>query len=602
MIDKTNTIHYRLENNPVNFIKEIVAYTKQALYKRHDAWARYRVKARNRWYKTEDKPIDFMFSTNHIYRKMETGVSLMSQRLPVPTILGVEKADDDAAVLKQGIVDWMIGDKQCNWEIVGEQLAYETLLTGLSFIKVVFDPSMNKGDGGVRWYALPPETVLIDPLAINMDTARWVIHERQNVPIEEVYALTGKYPSPGSTLGFLNEDKGKPYEQKQGEIGMTTTRWECFIRVLDPKERTKEEAMTPKWKLYIVYNGLENPIYSGDLYYDHGELPIIPLPSYQLATTLYAPGIVEAIEPLQDYIDVLDSMIFINLSNIVSRQRIIRTGCGLNAADIDDDAGRVWELTDINAMRWDNPPPLPQDVYIMKRDVEVSIDKVSGIHDVAEGRTQAGVEAYSAIAQLIEQSTKNIRRINKNMARAVSAATSQTLELYKQYLGPELFTRVAGESVYILTEYPDFLAIKSPDGEYINTPKGRATPDNKKAWKEENGIKLVLEDIDPRYDIMVSADNDMPTSRAQRARIALDLFALQESPNAVIDREALLEAIDFPGRLEIMRRTKEKEMLLAQQAGLMGGMPIGASPRQEQHAVPPLQEITPGAQASIERE
>ena len=68
-------------------------------------------------------------------------------------------------------------------------------------------------------------------------------------------------------------------------------------------------------------------------------------------------------------------------------------------------------------------------------------------------------------------------------------------------------------------------------------------------WKEENGYHLVLEEIDLDYDIEVDAESTLPQARRERGMIAPDLFRL-----GAIDRRALLEALDWPGRAEILSR------------------------------------------------
>lgn len=71
----------------------------------------------------------------------------------------------------------------------------------------------------------------------------------------------------------------------------------------------------------------------------------------------------------------------------------------------------------------------------------------------------------------------------------------------------------------------------------------------RKEWKEQNGIALVLADITYDWDIKANTDSALPSARAERGQIAADLFRI-----GAIDREALLEAMDFPGRHKIIQR------------------------------------------------
>ena len=86
-------------------------------------------------------------------------------------------------------------------------------------------------------------------------------------------------------------------------------------------------------------------------------------------------------------------------------------------------------------------------------------------------------------------------------------------------------------------------------------------------WKEQVGIALVLEDITYEWDIKANTDSALPSARAERGQIAADLFRL-----GAIDREALLEAMDFPSRHKILQR------LAAEATGKSAGDPMVDEP------------------------
>ncbi len=72
----------------------------------------------------------------------------------------------------------------------------------------------------------------------------------------------------------------------------------------------------------------------------------------------------------------------------------------------------------------------------------------------------------------------------------------------------------------------------------------------------------MLDDIHEDLDFIIYADNELPSSKAQRARLALDLRALGD-----IDRENLLEALEWQGRGQVLRRMAmaEQQAAVAQQ-------------------------------------
>ena len=102
--------------------------------------------------------------------------------------------------------------------------------------------------------------------------------------------------------------------------------------------------------------------------------------------------------------------------------------------------------------------------------------------------------------------------------------------------------------------------IVDPDAEPEVTPE---LEQMRTQWKEETQVALVLSDVTYEWDISVSTDSSLPSARAERGQIAADLFRL-----GAIDREALLEAMDFPARHKILNR------LAAEATGKNAGDPM----------------------------
>jgi hypothetical protein len=73
-------------------------------------------------------------------------------------------------------------------------------------------------------------------------------------------------------------------------------------------------------------------------------------------------------------------------------------------------------------------------------------------------------------------------------------------------------------------------------------------------WKVENGVDLVLEDIDFNYDIVITSDTVLPEDRSARLQLVADLFRL-----GVIDRKAVLDITDFPDAVNILKRLSAAE-------------------------------------------
>lgn len=598
--ERRETLTDRAKANPVGLVNELVAASRKAMARKYTAWARYRRKLRNEWYLGLPERRRPLYSTNYLYSKVQTVKAYMSLQLPEPTIAGTESSDDHAARYKQVLLDWALSSGQAAWKKKARELIPEGEICGTAWLKVSFDPDANNGDGGPRIDVVPAELVLVDPKAVDPESARWVIHWRPDVSAEEIYQEYGKWPTRGGNERDKAADN-RPDEQKSDTPGDVYDVYECYLRDYstetvevqeeqqDPETGElvtvtvkREKRVYPSWRVITVAG--QTLLDDKPLPYDHGELPLIPYKCNDDPTTLYPASLVEILEPLQDQADAIDEQIYRNIRLIANRQRIINRASGIR--NTDNMPGREYYVNgDPNqAMKWDEPPSLGSEIFAYRQSIEERMDKVSGIFEVTQGRTERGVTAYSAIATLQDASTRTIQMRLEILAEVAETVSRQILSLLKQYYGPWKSIRIAGgEELVLVDDYP--AEAYSPDGEMLWSAEQKAL------WREQNGVHVVLSDIDERYDIQVSADNALPTSKAQRAKIAMDVFGMQDTGNNVIDAEALLEALDWPGRAEIIRRKKEKQM--EQLSQVLGEVAQQAQQVSAQQATPNTPELMP---------
>ncbi|HOK53933.1 MAG TPA: hypothetical protein PKV43_05670 [Armatimonadota bacterium] len=591
----------KARTNPAGLVNELVEVTRKAMAQKYAAWLRYRRKMRNEWYLGIPERRRPLYSTNYLFSKVQTVKAYMSLQIPEPSIVGTESSDDTGARFKQKLLDWALGGGQAAWKKHSRELILEGEICGVSWLKVTFDPSANDGDGGPRLDVIPAEFVLVDPKAVKPEHARWVIHWRPDVSAEEIYQEYGVWPSGGADKDRGNSGDNRPDEQKKDTPGSLFDVYECYLRdyttetVEVEEQQINEETgevvvakvkqqrrLYPTWRVITVAGN--TVLEDKPLPYEHGELPLIPYKCNDDATTLYPASIIEILEPLQDHADALDEQIYRNIRLIANRQRIINTASGIRQTD--NMPGREYYVNgDLNqAMKWDEPPSLGQEVFQYRADIEERMDKISGIFEVTQGRTERGVTAYSAIATLQDASTRTIQMRLEILADVAEAMARQVLSLLKQYLGPYKSIRIAGgEALVVVDDYPQEAY---QDGELVWDAEQKA------AWREQNGIHVVLADIDERYDIMVSADNALPSSKAQRAKVAMDVFNMQDTGSNVIDAEALLEALDWPGRAEILRRKREKEQAVQDIMGQMQGA-VQQQQGEQPAGMPQTAEFTP---------
>src|SRR5690606_23412744 len=174
---------------------------------------------------------------------------------------------------------------------------------------------------------------------------------------------------------------------------------------------------------------------------------------------------------------------------------------------------------------------------------------------------------------------------------ALKDVAELVLHLIFQFYDSDRILRIANNQYLRITgRFPEALAIPE-DAEEEEIEEIQI---QRLLWKEENGYHLVLEEIDLDYDIEVDAESTLPQARRERGMIAPDLFRL-----GAIDRRALLEALDWPGRAEILSRMGDgiSPSAQSQQASAMNmlleQMAQAQQPVQQQIPEAQMQQVLP---------
>jgi hypothetical protein len=214
-----------------------------------------------------------------------------------------------------------------------------------------------------------------------------------------------------------------------------------------------------------------------------------------------------------------------------------------------------------NAMIWDQPASLSQDVFAYRFQAEQYIQSVSGVFEVTQGKRPAGIVAARAIERLQEAAATRLYDKQLSLCSALRDVAELCLYNIFQFYDSDRIVRTADNHLLRITgKYPDELSIPkdASDEEKMVIEMQRAQ------WKEQSGYNIVLEDIDLDYDVEVDAESSLPSSKRDRAQQAGELFRLK-----AIDRRALLEAADWPNRNEILARMGDGSIAdtEAQQAG-----------------------------------
>jgi hypothetical protein len=181
---------------------------------------------------------------------------------------------------------------------------------------------------------------------------------------------------------------------------------------------------------------------------------------------------------------------------------------------------------------WLNPPPLSQGIQDLIRFWIERMENISGLAQVSKGKQPAARTPASTTSSVQESGFVRIRRALRNLQYALREAAQLQCELIcENYTTPRIVS-VVGDS-----GEPTSLALASRH--FYDPTKTGAEPF--------------------KYALQIDCGANNPTSRQSRISEADTLFAM-----AAIDREAVLDAHNYPERGAIKSRMDQAEQAAAQ--------------------------------------
>jgi len=584
------TLYSLVKDNPISQIAKLISVTENAMQERVMIWDRYRRKYRRGMYYLRNlsngSPLYF---TNYLYATIEATKANMTRNLPAITASPRGQRDDLAAdLISRVLVDSLDrgGLKQATREVV-----HHGLIATLGYYKIFYSSITDNLEVG----AISPEDLLIDPKATAIENARWVIHKKNNVPVDEIYATYGVLPSKDANR-LSERVRSSSIRGRDGlyvtegelqdaiDVAPTFDTYECWIRCWETNREND-------WYVIIIAGDTVLDEYFSP--YNHNKTPFVEWIACEdfSGDNIYhrGTGYVEQIEPLQDRVDALDLKLYKNTSLLSNRQRYVSANSGLNVNTMDNTAGRTYKVNGdpSKAVYYDIPPQMSQSIYEYRDRTEQLIQTVSGVYDVMLGRRPVGITAGRAIESLKDSAETRLANVVDTLAEAIEKVASLGLQIIFQfYEGERIIKSTDGDkdkNFLVIADYPPELQpqpemqrdsfgfpmldpttqepiLVNANAELEITPELEET---RRLWKEQSGIALVLSDVTYVWDIKAGTDSALPSARAERGQIAADLFRL-----GAIDREALLEAMDFPSRHKILQR------LAAEVTGKSAGDPM----------------------------
>ncbi len=534
--------------NPVKFVHKLIAEARPKLQAEAERWKRYRSKYRMALrYLDNPTTMPLAFPANYVHSNVETVKASIPRDLPEVTA----KAIDVDNEVVESIISRILAADLFVAGLPGyiKMAIHHAALTGLAWFNIGIDPTGYYSQPVNSIEVIPPERVYVDPDAVpfwgpsKRINARYIIKEKPDTYVEEVEGLFGikiDLDDDEEEIG----DSSDSFRKDESAIGTRRSLYECWLNTFDDKK--------PWYRIILWGNKLVKQEKSPFNHKYPSLIPVFDVFDDGADNFYQAPvGEVEEIEPLQDKANALDAAIYKNIRQIINRQRVINLAMGLRVGMVDNSDNRVYGVSGDPraAMSWDAPPQLSTDVYTFRMAVDYLLEVVSGVTGTQAGRKPTGIQAAKAIAQLSQNSDRRITTKRDDLLFALTVVAEIAMSNIFQFYDQERFIRLGDSDVIrIVGDYPKSLTTNAPP-----VPEGMTEEEFedlvKREYRKSEGIDLVLSDVKGNYALSVDYRSVLPENRADLAQLAADLFRL-----GAIDRQALLEMLDWPNRHEILQR------------------------------------------------
>ena len=528
------------------------------------------------------------FIYNHIYKVVEQVVGTMSEEDFKITVLPVERDDEEFARILTLAAEWTV--ERMNMLEHARGWVRDAYVDGTGIVKTIWNPDLNRGLGNTAFRSIDLERLYFDPDATSIHPAEndavFMCHETfvptayikrkwdDEVDADEDLSdkqygksqfVTANRITPQGTV-FQPRIEGTPKAiiTKRARLG------EFFVRdhvLLDYglalPEKTRSKARYPQW--YIV-NATRKKIHAvrKSPYLDLPYTAFIPT---RIKNQFYGFSEVQnLLDPQREY-NLRRDQLSRHAAFHAQPMMMVDPRARYNHQNMVVGPGKVYPL--LGQAEFLSVPPIDQaavdSATISLRDLE----DISAVHDVARGQRAPNVSAGVAIEALQAKAATRTNARSKILEKRLNAVAEHVIHNLVKFWTVPRTIRLLGES-----ETPEFREVNLP------------------ALLQKMSETL-------EFDVRVKVGG----SAAQRELIEQQAIVLHQQQ--AIDREALLDALQYPNRYRIIERMEAKEQEAAEQAaqaqaGAAGVGPAPAAPEEQFAAATTVGELPEGIQSVMQ--
>lgn len=455
--------------------------------------------------------------------------------MPTLTVLPREESDKNDAEALSRVLPVVL--EQTGFEQVYNDMWWYKLRTGTGLFGVFWDSSRMGGLGDIAVRSLDLLNLFWEPGITDLEKSPNLFY----VSLMDGDELRRKYPelreaagSGGAGAVTLGEYVHDESIDKTGKLLMIDWYY---------KRRLGGREVLHLCKLCegkVLFRSETDPAYA-EGYYRHGRYPFVADALFPVPESPAGFGYIDICKSTQLYIDKLDSALLKN-TLMGARPRFWQKGDGkVNARQYAD---QTLDFVEFNGSGNPNdsivqiPVPVLNPHAVTMREAKIEeMKEVSGNRDFAQGGTNGGVTAFSAIQALKEAGSKLSRDMIASAYRAFARVGYLCIDLMRQfYTEPRTFRILGPGGGVAFTRF---------SGAAIGP---RAARDG---FLESSRV--------PVFDVRVIAQKSDPFSSALHNERAQELFRMGAfDPRMAQQTLTMLEMMDFDGVEQIRSRVSQQ--------------------------------------------
>jgi hypothetical protein len=409
---------------------------------------------------------------NYISYVVDQKAPQLTNNSPTGLILPTSQGDEDVAKMFTQVTE--VITERTDFVDKLDEVVRTGLLLGTGWFKVYWDNSIIGGSaakknlykGDVCIECPDPVNIYHDPQANEVNDCRYILYAILK-PIEWIEDMAKQM--------FEKVIKVEPEQEFQTEIydrpGKNAPKQNCAMWY----EYWTKDANG----VHCAYAAGGNILKRIEKASPDGKYPFVTFIPKKKRKSLLGIGEPKNLVNNQKLLNKLVEMPVTNMMFVANPMLLTKANNGIDPESVAAVPGRNYTVKETEgAMKWVEPPSMPQDIYKLADLMTTYIEKIGGIYDSNTGATPTGVTAAAAIQMLQDQASIPIKGIGRNLNDTIKDVYELIIGLVKENYTEQRYIRVTDKNGN--PEFKPFLGAQHAEIDFdVKITAGSSTPTSK---------------------------------------------------------------------------------------------------------------------------